>query len=83
MLDRDYPNRTLNISMLGYIKKKLQEYKHVTAKKLQTAHNHPSQKNWHRGTGPPPTQQLTKTQRKGNKTGSKNSGEYTLLLASH
>jgi hypothetical protein len=35
-LEWDYMNRTVDISMLGYIKKKLQEYKHVKAKKLQT-----------------------------------------------
>ncbi len=35
-LDWDYVNRTIDISMPGYITKILQEYKHVMAKKLQT-----------------------------------------------
>ena len=35
-LDWDYINRTVDISMPGYIKKKLQEYKHVTASRRQT-----------------------------------------------
>jgi hypothetical protein len=35
-LEWDYLNRTVNISMPGYIKKKLQKYKHLTTKKLQT-----------------------------------------------
>jgi hypothetical protein len=32
----DYDNRTVDISMPGYIKKKLQEYNHVRSKKVQT-----------------------------------------------
>ncbi len=35
-LDWDYVNRTVDISMPGYIKKKLQEYEHIMPKKLQT-----------------------------------------------
>jgi hypothetical protein len=35
-LNWDYVNRTVDISMPSYIKKKLQEYTHVTAKKIQT-----------------------------------------------
>jgi hypothetical protein len=34
-LNWDYVNRTVDISMPGYIKQKFQEYEHVTAKKLK------------------------------------------------
>ncbi len=44
-LEWDYVNRTINISMLGYIKKKLQEYEHVMAKRLQTCPTHLSLNN--------------------------------------
>jgi hypothetical protein len=44
MLNLDYVNCTGNISMLGYIKKKLQEYKHVMAEKLQTCTYSPEPK---------------------------------------
>ena len=36
VLDWDYTNRTVGISMPGYIKKKLQEYNQVKSKILQT-----------------------------------------------
>jgi hypothetical protein len=36
MLKWDYVGRTVDILMPGYIKMKLQEYKHITPKKLQT-----------------------------------------------
>jgi hypothetical protein len=36
MLDWDYVGRTVDISIPGYIKMKLQEYKHIVPKKLQT-----------------------------------------------
>jgi hypothetical protein len=36
MLEWDYVNCTVEILMPGYIKNKLQEYEHATAKKLQT-----------------------------------------------
>jgi len=32
----DYENRHVDISMPGYIKKKLQEYGHIMPKRLQT-----------------------------------------------
>ena len=35
-LDSDYTNRTADISMPGYIKKKLQEYRHIASKWIQT-----------------------------------------------
>jgi hypothetical protein len=40
----DYVNQSVNISMPGYTKKKLQEYKHVTAKRFQTCPNSPKPK---------------------------------------
>jgi hypothetical protein len=43
-LDWDYVNRTVDISMPGYIKKKLQEYEHVMPKKLQTCPYSPEPK---------------------------------------
>ncbi len=43
-LEWDYVNHTVNISMPGYIKKKLQEYKHVMAKRLQTCPYSPEPK---------------------------------------
>jgi hypothetical protein len=43
-LEWDYVNRTVDISMLGYIKKKLQEYEHVMLKKLQTCPYSPEPK---------------------------------------
>jgi hypothetical protein len=35
MLDWDYDGRTVNISMPGYIKKKLQEYNHLLLCRIQ------------------------------------------------
>jgi hypothetical protein len=43
-LDWDYAGRTVNISMPGYIKKKLEEYGHIIPKKCRDAHTHWSQK---------------------------------------
>jgi hypothetical protein len=40
----DYVGRTVDISMPGYIKKKLQEYKHIMPKKLQTCPYSPEPK---------------------------------------
>jgi hypothetical protein len=34
-LDWDYAGQTVNISMLGYIKKKLQKYRHIMPRKIQ------------------------------------------------
>jgi hypothetical protein len=33
-LDWDYAGRTVNISMLGYIEKKLKEYRHIMPRKI-------------------------------------------------
>ncbi len=58
LFEWDYVNRTVNILMPGYIKKKLQEYKHVTAKKLQTCPYTPGQikSAWrNKPPSPPPT----------------------------
>ncbi len=35
-LDWDYQNQTVDISMPGYVKKKLQEYNHIASKHIQT-----------------------------------------------
>jgi hypothetical protein len=43
-LDWDYVNRSVNISMPGYIRKKLQEYNHVWLKKIQTCPYTPAPK---------------------------------------
>jgi hypothetical protein len=43
-LDWDYNNRTVDILMPGYIKKKLQEYNHVRLKKIQTCPYTPAPK---------------------------------------
>ncbi len=43
-LDWDYVNRTFDISMPGYIKKKLQEYNHVRSKRIQTCQYTPAPK---------------------------------------
>jgi hypothetical protein len=43
-LEWDYLNRTVDISMPGYIKKKLQEYEHVRPKKVQTCPYSPEPK---------------------------------------
>jgi hypothetical protein len=43
-LDWDYVNRTVNILMPGYIKKKLQEYNHVRSKNIQTCPYTPAPK---------------------------------------
>jgi hypothetical protein len=43
-LDWDYINRTVDISMPGYIKKKLQEYKHVMLRTIQTSPYTPAPK---------------------------------------
>jgi hypothetical protein len=44
MLKWDYVGRTVNILMPGYIKMKLQEYKHIMPKKLQTCPYSPEPK---------------------------------------
>ena len=41
---RDYENRHVDISMPGYIKKKLQEYSHIMPKRLQTCPYSPKPK---------------------------------------
>jgi hypothetical protein len=43
-LEWDYVSRTVDISMPGYIKKKLQEYDHILPKKLQTCPYSPEPK---------------------------------------
>ncbi len=43
-LDWDYENRHVNISMPGYIKKKLQEYGHIMPQKLQACPYSPEPK---------------------------------------
>ena len=43
-LNWDYENRTVDISMPGYIKKKLQEYKHVQTRRQQTTPYTPAPK---------------------------------------
>jgi hypothetical protein len=43
-LDWDYVNRTVDISMPGYIKKKLQEYEHVSPRRVQTCPYSPEPK---------------------------------------
>ncbi len=43
-LKSDYVGRTVNILMPGYIKMKLQEYKHIMPKKLQTSPYSPERK---------------------------------------
>ncbi len=43
-LDWDYINQTVNISMLGYIKKKLQEYNHVLPGRMQACPYSPEPK---------------------------------------
>ena len=43
-LEWDYVNRTVDISMPGYIKKKLQEYENVMPKKMQTCPYSPEPK---------------------------------------
>ena len=43
--DWDYAGWTVDISMPGYIKKKLQEYGHIMPKKFRDALLHRSQKN--------------------------------------
>jgi hypothetical protein len=44
MLEWDYVGRTVDISMLGYIKKKLQEYKHLLPEKIQNCPYSPEPK---------------------------------------
>ncbi len=46
MLEWDYMNHTANIFMPGYIEKKLQDYEHVTAKRLQTCLYSPEPKHF-------------------------------------
>ncbi len=43
-LDWDYINQTVDISMLGYIKKKLQEYNHALPRRMQTCPYSPEPK---------------------------------------
>ncbi len=43
-LDWDYTNRTVDISMSGYVKKKLQEYNHIASKRVQTCSYMPAPK---------------------------------------
>jgi hypothetical protein len=43
-LDWDYKICTMDISMPGYIKKKIQEYRHIMPKRAQTCHYSPKPK---------------------------------------
>ncbi len=43
-LDWDYTNRTVDISMPGYIKKKLQQYSHIASKRVQNCPYTPAPK---------------------------------------
>jgi hypothetical protein len=43
-LEWDYGNHTVDTSMPGYVKKKLQEYGHIKPKKLQTCPYSPEPK---------------------------------------
>jgi hypothetical protein len=43
-LEWDYESRTVDISMPGYIEKKLQEYKHITSKTIQNCPYSPTHK---------------------------------------
>jgi hypothetical protein len=45
-LDWDYINQTVDISMPGYIKKKLQEYNHPLSWRMQTCPHSPEPKNF-------------------------------------
>jgi hypothetical protein len=62
ILDWDYDNRHVDISMPGYIKKKLQEYNHIMPQKIAVM---PiltgAEVIWNRGTSPPPSRHYTET----------------------
>jgi hypothetical protein len=64
-LEWDYVTRTVDISMPGYIKKKLQKYEHVIDNKRQTCPSHPSQRNlaWSNERPSHPTAPHASTQR--------------------
>jgi hypothetical protein len=55
-LDWDYKNCTVNISMLGYVKKKLQEYAHIANKCIQTCPYMPATKQFGSEVQAPPPQ---------------------------
>jgi hypothetical protein len=56
-LDWDYVNRTVDNSMPGYIKKKLQEFGHLVPNQTQKCPYSPEPKKvWFQSTSPPPTQ---------------------------
>jgi hypothetical protein len=71
-LEWDYVGRTVNISMPGYIKMKLQEYKHIMPKKLQMCPYSPEPKKF--GTeaqAPLPNNSTSKLDKNGIKRGQK------------
>jgi hypothetical protein len=79
-LEWDYVNRTVDISMPGYIKKKLQEYEHVMPKKLQTCPYSPEPKHFgFRGTGTAPPRFLPDPRQEGDQAGTTNRGKYSIL----
>ncbi len=53
MLNWDYVGRTVNISMSGYIKKKLQEYKHLLPGRIQYCPYSPEPKKFRSDTQAP------------------------------
>ncbi len=65
-LDWDYKKRMVDISMPGYVKKKLQEYKHVMKFRIQTCPYQPEPKIFGNGAQAPlPTNTLPKLDSKG------------------
>ncbi len=61
-LEWDCAGRTVDISMPGYIKMKLQEYEHIMPKKITNVSILAGAKEiWHGGPGPPPPRLNTET----------------------
>ncbi len=79
-LEWDYVGRTIDISMLGYIRRKLQEYKHITPKKLQTYPYSPEPKKFGaEAQAPHPPRLDTKTWYKRHQTYAENCGQHFIL----
>ncbi len=79
-LEWDYVGCTVDILMPGYIKMKLQEYKHIMPKKLQTCPYLPEPNKFGmEAQAPLPNNSTPKLDENGIKRVQKNSGEHFVL----
>jgi hypothetical protein len=79
-LDWNYKKKYVNVSMPGYIKKKLHKYGHAHPTRMQTCPYSPEQKNIGcKSTTPPAVQQFQTTGQERNTQSPKNRWQYPVL----